>query len=863
MLQEVCVSHEEAERGSADTPLQVLSSNGEGTAAGIRNAAGHFAGDRASDDRSAGEEATEASPLFGRRGRTSLTAYRSVVSFLARDFVHHLSDKTPKYIKNYTAGFVFLLNKVWSPAFYFMLLYDVIAYLANPRDRYGTTLGQILGGVATNQITLTSNLGNDLAGTALYSVGPAIVGAGVSFGALFWLNKKFRNAVNALWQQIPGVPAYEKWKNEETSPRPIVKDSLMVITLGVFYANERLLELWIRKIIGLKQYADARQACTSQNKKYIFLGDYGNYECALVDWPFVADYQKLSSQEAFDGLLEYSQDPEFILSKLPDLSGFFNLTQLDLSSLNWPEWSLEQWREFLLALSEIFSLKTVNASAASSNQTFPQDGRFKLLVDFVERVNAQVFDAHNQQIGTADTAELSRVFSQFSEADVSSMGLNNTEFMVGRTQKLKKLKVGCNPLGNSGIQIIANEISNDASVLEEVVIPNTGMDEQGLAVLGNALPRGNVKKIDVSQHDFSQADMYAFGQSVGNSTVGDIDLSQTQLDGSQAVDFILGAQNGKVTSVDYSSNNLQDSAAIDIVEAAQGTSLQSVKLNNNPGITDVGAAGMAQGLNQTNITAVGLAGTDVTVTGVKTLISQPSLKSLDASNNNQGDEVASVLANTPHNVQDIKLANTGLTAKGVADLAVKNYTSVDVSNNGLRDGALNPLLNKLPEYANLGGNTMGPSSSKVLVENLPLTQNKDLDLREAKLSPDSATKILSALPQPTPDAEQIGSDLSIDEARALRQVGPGTKLKRLNLKGNNIGKSGQRAVDQVIPSLGNSPQILFSPPAPAIGGRTVSTNGAQLAAGLSMAWCIIPAALLLLLIYGIYRGYQGVRSCKK
>ena len=77
------------------------------------------------------------------------------------------NDKQLKIIRSISrafSGFRFGMATCWPLLFTILLIYDLLAYAFSPLNRYGTTLWDIILGTATNQATLTSRWGGDLAG---------------------------------------------------------------------------------------------------------------------------------------------------------------------------------------------------------------------------------------------------------------------------------------------------------------------------------------------------------------------------------------------------------------------------------------------------------------------------------------------------------------------------------------------------------------------------------------------------------------------------------------------------------------------------------------------------------------------------
>ncbi|MDX2164727.1 MAG: hypothetical protein SFW07_04835 [Gammaproteobacteria bacterium] len=767
--------------------------------------------------------------------------YRKFVTLVAQDLHKQLPAKTPERLKHFTQGSIFVLNKLWAPAFWGMFLHDLIVYGAYPLERYGTTFGQLWIGTATNHITLTSNFSNDLAGTLAHSLLPAVVTASIPAGGLIWVFEPSRafisnifsatlgNVGNKIPEGIKGLYAknvyknYLAWKNgkeapDGEAPRLAVKIArdvfFLPFVMAVFYANLRLILLDIFKIIGLHNYLDARDACLAQNKSYAYLNDYGKYECVVVTWEFIADGLKFTNQDALKGLLESSHDPDFINSKLDELfrsTPYFQ--EFDLSGQNWKQWTPAQWNALLTKVSShVTQLQRLSLGAPVPNNFFPTDGFMEELVGFLQNVNTSELIMPNQGLGDTQFNKLTPVLSEFSEINVNSDQLKSIGGLANHTQSLTKVKVSGNAIQNFGMQVIASEIAKPESVLEQIEAAGIGMDENGLAQLSTALPGRNVRKIVLGdEDDLSQADFGVFGTAVAEGDVETVVVRQARLDDNQVVNFVTQSKNGNLESLDFSGNDIGNDGAIGVVVASEGGSLQVVKLNDNQDIDDTGALGMASHLAQTNITEVGVGGTQVTSVGIKSLIEVKTLKAIDVSNSPIGDDVAAVFSTTPTNVEKIKLANTQLTSIGAESLAqalrthLANVTTLDISGNNLPDDAVAEIVSALKDSKitklNLEGNAVGLNATAALVDVLPQIPINNLNLRNTQLSDECGAAIARALIEPTPHSEQIGnSDIDLDEIRAVREAKQTTSLIKLDISNNPTGRVTKIAFRQVLPS---------------------------------------------------------------
>ncbi len=870
---------------------------------------------------------------------TGSDSYRKFVTLVAQDLYKQLPTKTPQRLKHFTQGSIFVLNKLWAPAFWGMFLHDLIVYGAYPLERYGTTFGQLWLGTATNHITLTSNFSNDLAGTLAYSLVPALVTTAVPAGGIIWMFEPPRTLMSNIFSATLGnvgskIPVgvkglyaknvyknYLAWKNgkeapDGEAPRLAVKIARDVFFLpflmAVFYANLRLILLDIFKIIGLHNYLDARDACLAQNKSYAYLNDYGNYECVVVAWEFIADALKFTNQDALKGLLEFSHDPGFITSKLDELfrsTPYFQ--EFDLSGQNWKQWTPVQWKALLTKVSgHTAQLQRLNLGAPVPNNFFPADGFMEELVSFLQNVNTSQLIMPNQGLGDTQFNKLMPVLSGFSEIDINSDQLKSISGLANHTQSLTKVKVSGNAVQNFGIQVIASEVARPQSVLEEIEAAGIGMDENGLAQLSTALPGRSVRKIVLGDDDdLSQADFGAFGTAVAEGNVETVVVRQARLDDTQVVNFVTQATSGNLNSADFSGNDIGNDGAIGVVVASQGGSLQVVKLNDNQDIDDTGALGMASHLAQTNITEIGVGGSQVTAVGVKSLIEVKTLKAIDVSDSPVGDDVAVVFANTPSCVEKINLANTRLTSAGAGNLSqalrthLPNITALDISDNNLPDDAVAEIVNALPNSPitelNLEGNVVGSNATAALVRVLPQIPIGNLNLRNTQLSDENGATIARALIEPTPHSEQIGnSDIDLDEIRAVRAARKTTPLTKLDISDNPTGRVTKIAFRQVLPStnitefLSNSTSIsrstsnffasrssfhssarAFSGAAlsstasnfsqPLLAGSSNSMSSSHVALGALASGPIILIFLLLIyLLYRLFRKTGEDSSCK-
>lgn len=672
---------------------------------------------------------------------------------------------------------------------------------------------------------------------------------------------------------------YQLWSLGESVEFPWYKTAHVLFwfsTLYGIYANIRLWEMFAQKFVGLGEYIKDHVECSRQNKIFLYLPDYGNYECTVCgDWDFLTPRQTFTSQGCLDGLLALPQSPEFILGNMTRILQHPDFKNIDFSKQDWNNWTEQQWSNFTTLLTGSLQgrqLDTFNLSTPILNPNFPNDGRIDALVKFAQQVVVRQFDFNRQGMGSTQAAKLSPIITNLDALDISSNQLTDVDFLVNKTENLKTLKVGNNPLGNPGIASLMQQSQN--SSLTELDVSQTEMDEEGLENIGQSLLKNKLNKLNVSGNDLSLAEMNAFGKAVSDSTLEDISLSQTNLSDQQAIDFTSSAKEGMLKKADFSNNDLTDQGAAGVVSASQNGTLSFVNLGGNS-ITNKGVEGMVVDLAKTAIEEVGLSATQISGKGFGLLANQPQLKSLDVSYNPYGDEFVDVLAQSKTNLEQVDISFTEMTETGSTNLTtgiLKNpqFTSLHAAGNQLSDTAFVPIAQALP-FSNISDidfsqNVLGLSSAQALADVLPNTRLETVDLKNNEIPDEGGVAIAETLITSTPhrnqtDQKEIISgiqDVTRDEVRAMRQAKPATKLKKLNLENNPLGKGSKRAFNRVLPSTpihfyhNNPNQTFFAPRNLPASEQTNNNNNTQYLR-LFFLTGTTPLVFGLIVIYLIYR----------
>lgn len=779
----------------------------------------------------------ESSPLLENRNRIHQNSpYHFFIYWLANDlfFINALARRFSflKSTSDFSDGVSFAAHKFWTPTFLGFLTHDLIQYQLRPNDRYGVTISQILTGTADNQYSLSSHLGSDLPADWKYFLGAALIysvvltSGGIQvirgcyernrFDSVTQIPDQQSSLSNRLLTSLPRLIArpislYQDW----SARKPVawyLHPPFWFAVLFSLYADVRLVEIMVNKIKGWKKYSEEKNQC-EPNKKFLFLPEYGNYECVACDWDFVEPRDRFDADKCFSGLLNGNNSPEFILENINSLlrQHLLNTSLLDFSRQNWHQWLDAQWEKFFSnPLLSNHDWTALNLSSSQFNPSFLSTKRMAVLADFLNQSNVSQLDIHNQGVGDAAISQLSSMISQLQYLDVSSNQLTKTDFLINATKSLKTLKIANNKLGDQEIQKIFQWIP--FFDLTELDISHTNINEDGLDYLSDVLPNSQLQKIDVSENDFSQADFNQFGQAIALSSVKELHLSKTQMIDDQAVQ-LAEASAHHLNSLDVSQNPISDQGVISIISSGMNGNLSSVDFSGTS-LTQAGIQQIANILqdNINNVSEIKLANTQMTAQGFSAIVDLPQLTALDVSNNAIGDEATKILNEKKSHIflEKINLSATKLSDEGALQLAEAlpelNVSSLDISHNQVSSASFAKIVQSNTSSLtdlNVANNQITEEGAQALALALPKKPIETIHLENNPLTEMGSEVIAKSLIKPpTPHFEEIGKEIiSVDEARALRRsTKPATKMKTIYLDFNLFQGKARRAFRRVLPS---------------------------------------------------------------
>lgn len=817
--------------------------------------------------------------------------YRGVVHFVAKDLQDHNADfpfrlmttEWPR-VKNFVAGSAFVANKLWAPAFWGMLTWDIFAGAVAANPLYGIRWGNILAGLADDPITVTSTFGSDVAGESLYYL-PALLGvaAPIVIGGGVWasdfLRAKLEPKLDVLAKGVPR--SYRDWKggNASLSWRDV---PFWSIVLGTLYADARLIELFILKIIRMAEFFAEQEDCVNQGKQWAYLNDWGNFECVVSNAEFLADYQKFTADAAIQGLLDYSQDPEFILRELDALLEF-SFQKLDLSGQQWRNWRRSQFKALLSKVSShTKSLTGLNMSSPILQTSFPDDGRLADVAEFLRNVTTRSVSIKNQGIGQAGLEQLwDALVRSTTEIEVDG---NNIQLLPAplNATKITRLSASRTLLSDAGVSDLAQGLSNGP--VAEIDLSDVGMSGVGIVAVSEVLPRTVIKKLSVANNNFQDVDMMTVGQNVADSTLEAADFSATQLDDTQ-VDSLTAPPSQNMKSWKFRNNGITNFGMFKTVGNCRNTSVASIDFFGNA-IDDDGVSSSIGFLSETSLNTLGLGNTQITAESIALLGQSGKITSVDVSQNQIGPEVVNKLIQNKTFFECLDLTATGLdTDSGMKLIGVlpgSRLKSLILANNDLHDPVLLAFANILPEsgvvFFDIHANQLTDVSATAVAKMLPRSVLKQFNIGHNRLSDSGAVAVVRSLVEPTPASDSIGDEnVGRYEARALRKAKLSVALNEVDVEGNKVGRSTTRAAQQVLSGKdftfksNSTSQFYSNPPALRLGnGNNNVNNMAVGAVGMS---AIIPGAILVLLaIYIIYRtsksiynyvNSEGTPSCKK
>ncbi len=217
------------------------------------------------------------------------------------------------------------------------------------------------------------------------------------------------------------------------------------------YANLRLVDCIMQKIIDLVEYLIQEDRCAEAGKVCYLAGEIAKRVCQFCSWDFVDFKNRDSLQACFDGLLNHPDlSAESLLSHLREIAHHKNITSIDLSKQPHDKWTVAQFQEILTVAQNMVSSKgldSFNMSRATPSSIPPQPERVGVLTDFLRATSPEGTDFTNVNLGNGVVPVIESLIQGDRTKDLildgNPFGKNTSSVVVAamQTMPLQKLSL--------------------------------------------------------------------------------------------------------------------------------------------------------------------------------------------------------------------------------------------------------------------------------------------------------------------------------------------------------------------------------------------------------------------------------------
>lgn len=767
---------------------------------------------------------------------------------LTADFIGHFTRlliPNFNHINNtssFLRGVGYSFNVLWPLAFTILIILDITRYITAPSDRYGTNLKDVFLGTANNQDTLTSHLGNDLSGTLFFWLWPSLFTWSLLVTGLMGLffikydNTKNPHTLEALQANAPVYlralrpqflrNSYLRWSQGYSidsgyfAIRFVLASMFWLFNIYLYFADARIVQIIVNKIVIAVNQFHARNHCERQQKIYRYIEEFGNYVCAVCpDWTFVYANNTFDAQSCIDGLLSVARAPDFLLNRFQELQRraqpYFN--RVDFSNQNTTDWTRPEWQAILNQISATVSnLQLFNLSTPTINPNYVSDGRIQDLAQFLNQVEVEALDLHNQQIGPTLTMNVTQPVNLRATTylDLSATGIDDEAFIAvsaNVSPTLKTYKVANNLISDFGLQQSVPALFNCSIRIFD--ISYNQISSQGLFALTPLYTGGGgLEVVYLSGMDYSLDDLTPFWQSTtqDDSSLQAVDFTNTNVGDQHIISFTPYLNDTSITNANFQNNQITNTGFVEFVYNAQNTSFQAIVFSGNI-IDDDGFLGVSPYLSQTQLQFMGLSRLSFTNEGLAQLmpaVANSSIKAITLAGNFLNTESVEIITNAtqtnPGCLDSIDLSSNQIMNIDGEAVAESKFKKLVLDNNPLTDDALESLAKNLPEssIASLSLNNVGldDASASALADALPSCLVSDLDISNNPQVGDAMIAIANKLIQPITNQKDLThKTISIDLTRSLAKKGkPYSKLQFFKAPNTGVTSPGAHILCRVL-----------------------------------------------------------------
>lgn len=613
-----------------------------------------------------------------------------------------------------------------------------------------------------------------------------------------------RQAVSALQAQSGLLASYLSWRAGVNRSRfaPLYWAPTLLWLSYALYANARYGEVFVRKIIDLANYLDARNACEANQNHYLWTDATADYECsACGDWPFVSYRESLTADGCLQMLLSQPVPPQTLVTYCQQLGENRRVTALDFSAQPWYNWSEEELASVFNALQKVCKsgVQSLRFSTTAFDFT-PPLSQMRLIAAFINQLQPLQVNLGAMRL---QEAQLSAWFDAIQSPNA-----------------IVQLRLDDNPLDEEGAACVATGLAK-LPQLQQLSLAGTHLPDSGLARLAAGIVANpGVSELDISNNALSESGLLALMVNWRNSSIESLNASANPMN-SQAIAGMANAMLSRpLRALSLANCKLKDEGLLALapgvamlerlslannevtylglhyfIQTANFSALQFFDLSFNQ-VTDAGMLSLGEMLSQGNLTELRLSGNLLSPQGLHRLmpyLAKSQLETFILENIFLGDDAARLFAqefkNKTLSILHLSLAGTGLTNEGMDALrdADTGLTQLTLARN-LIDARIRQSMrlfidsNPQLETLNMANNRLNGTFIQKFGRDLHASKLANLNLDGNAIDARSALVFASELIAPVPAGVELSDpQISLDARRALMRAKPTTHLSHIDL----------------------------------------------------------------------------------
>ena len=479
-----------------------------------------------------------------------------------------------------------------------------------------------------------------------------------------------------------------------------------------------------------------------------------------------------------------------------------------------------------------------------------------------EKCTIKVLNFKSNDISTEVVKDLASIIKQ--NTNLEQLYLADNDFKtssvlilqaIKENSKLQLLNLNSNNMTGKAAEVLASVIKNNSN-LERLYLANNNLRKSSILILqalkensnlqlldlnGNKVTgeaaenlasviknNSNLEQLGLANNDLRTSSILILQALKENSNLQLLDLNDNKVTGEAAEDLAsVIKNNSNLERLHLANNDLRKSSILILQALKENSNLQLLDLNDNK-VTGEAADDLAIVIkNNSNLEQLGLANNDLKTSSIlilQALKEISKLKVLNLNDNNITDQAAEDLASViknNSNLERLHLANNDLRKSSILILqALKensNLQLLDLYGNKVTGEAAEDLASVIKNNSNLEqlglANNDLKTSSILILQALKENSNlQRLDLNGNKVTGEAAEDLASVIKNNS-NLEQLGlanNDLKTSSVLVLQALKEISKLKDLNLNGNNITGEAAEDLASVIKNNSNLEQLYLA-----------------------------------------------------